>query len=622
MIYLVALTLATASPVAAPAPPAASPIPTASPIVSATAVPDESVNLPPVPQVEPDFRGALSAPPPPGIVGVDEPFVGLSLDDAIAMALAHNTDLAVSQANRRIAAFAIVAARGAYDLRFQIQPQYTYGVQAPVSAFQTGPNGTALSQVTAGASAGFSGKTSTGGTFQASASATRVNNDVTIDSYNPYYQTALALQYTQPLARGRAIDDARRQLAISKIGGDLSDDNALLQASTTVDNVIVAYDNLVAAWKNVAIQEDALRQARAQAQSNARLVRRGAAAPVDVVESNTQVEVFQDAVYSAIQNVAALQNNLKGLLLSDPGDAIWTANLVPTTPIATVVPEPAVADVVVAALKNRPEVAQLRETIREENVNVAYAREQTKPQIDLSLGVTENGFAGLPTNPNANPFVASNAAEIGAIDQLIARVNGSAAPGLTPLIPINGGALLAPLPAGTVGNVGTSFKSALQGRYPQYSVTATVGFPLVDRTAKADYAAEVERRRSLESQEIALVQRLQIEARNAVQGYRSARSRLAAAVAAEQVAASEERKFRAGASTTFLVLQRLVNVANDRGSELQAKSDLQKALVELDRVSGNILAANHVDASTLGTGPQGKVPQLVPPGTNPLGANP
>jgi outer membrane protein TolC len=158
----------------------------------------------------------------------------------------------------------------------------------------------------------------------------------------------------------------------------------------------------------------------------------------------------------------------------------------------------------------------------------------------------------------------------------------------------------------TIGNVGESFGTALRGEFPTYQISATLSLPLRNREAKANYATELERRAQLETQEIALIQRVQYEARNAVQMYRSARSRLVAAtaarIAAEKVAASELRKFHAGASTTYLVLQRQVTLANDRGVELQAQSDVQKALVEISRVTGSILPENGVSVKTVGTG--------------------
>jgi outer membrane protein TolC len=370
---------------------------------------------------------------------------------------------------------------------------------------------------------------------------------------------------------------------------------------------------LVAAWKNVAIQEDALRQAKAQSESNARLVLHGAAAPVDVVESDTQVNEFQNDVYSAIQNVASQQNTIKQLILGNPADPLWTANLVPTSPISNEIAEPSIDDVILSALKRRPEVSQLRENMREENVNVAYAKDQTKPQIDLNLGVTENGFAGNPVSLTGTPLFSAIGDEVTTINQLVALSN-AANPG-NPLLPISTGSLNVPPYRGTIGNVGQSYGTALKGEFPEYQVSATISFPLRDRAAKANYAAEVERRSQLQTQEVALIQRLQYEARNAVQTYRSSRSRLIAAtaarVAAAKVAASELRKFHAGASTTFLVLQRQVTLANDRGSELQAQSDVQKALVELSRVSGDILSQNNVDVKTVGTGVSAPLLDLV-----------
>ena len=49
------------------------------------------------------------------------------------------------------------------------------------------------------------------------------------------------------------------------------------------------------------------------------------------------------------------------------------------------------------------------------------------------------------------------------------------------------------------------------------------------------------------------------------------------------------------------MLQRQVNLANERGQELQAQSDVQKALVELSRVGGSILSENGVNVTTVGT---------------------
>jgi hypothetical protein len=49
------------------------------------------------------------------------------------------------------------------------------------------------------------------------------------------------------------------------------------------------------------------------------------------------------------------------------------------------------------------------------------------------------------------------------------------------------------------------------------------------------------------------------------------------------------------------VLQRQVELNQDRSRELLAQTDLNKAVVELTRVEGTILSDNGVDVNTLGS---------------------
>ena len=128
------------------------------------------------------------------------------------MALMRNPNLAISQSNRRIAAYQIVAAEGAYDVKLpQLQPSYTHSVQPPTNLFQTGPNGGAYTVDTLGANAGFSGQTLGGTHYSASASGSRTTSNLVTDSFDPYYPTAFSFNITQPLARGSHMDDPRRR---------------------------------------------------------------------------------------------------------------------------------------------------------------------------------------------------------------------------------------------------------------------------------------------------------------------------------------------------------------------------------------------------------------------------
>jgi HAE1 family hydrophobic/amphiphilic exporter-1 len=581
--------------------------------------------LPPVPSIAPGFSAPLSAVPNGELVGVQQlPFVGLALQDAIAMALQRNTDLALAQSNRRIANYQIVAAEGAYDVRFQLVPQYSHSVSPAVSSFQSGPGGGPVTQDTAGVTAGFQGATQKGGTYSAGVVGTRITSNSTINSYDPFYETALQLSLTQPLGRGRAIDQNRLQIQLARSNAAIQNEIALTQASNTVVQVSNAYYDLVAAWRNVAIQEEGLRNAQAQSASNARLSARGVVAPTDIVEANTQVNVFQDNVFSALQNVQRLQTQLKSLVLANPADPVWFANLVPTTAILQIPQEPTLDALIVSAIANRPEIAQLRAQRDSANSNLAFARDQLKPQIDLGLNYTSNGFAGQPVDPATNPIFGLFGAQIAAINALIVRSNAQNA-GSPPIPPITGG--FGTLPAYQTGRLGQSFQNVLDNRFPTYSAQITLQIPIGNRTAKADYAIAQERARQVSLQETAVLQRIRSESVNAIQGLRSAQYRLVAAraarEAAERVLLGEQRRFQAGTSTTFLVLQRQLDVANQQGRELQAQTDLDKAIVELNRVSGGIFAQNGIDTTSLGgtalnaTSPTQSVLPPVPAATAP-----
>jgi hypothetical protein len=78
----------------------------------------------------------------------------------------------------------------------------------------------------------------------------------------------------------------------------------------------------------------------------------------------------------------------------------------------------------------------------------------------------------------------------------------------------------------------------------------------------------------------------------------SAEARLASALAArqsaEQLYESEQRQFRAGTTTFYLVLQRQTELLSARGRELQSQTDLNKAISEFQRSTGTTLSANNV----------------------------
>jgi HAE1 family hydrophobic/amphiphilic exporter-1 len=412
----------------------------------------------------------------------------------------------------------------------------------------------------------------------------------TFVALNPQFPTALTFNYTQPLIRGLGFDQPRRQVEIAKKNLSLTDAQFRQRAIESITNVQRAYWDLVFALRNLQIQRDAVRDARTQVEHNRRLVAEGMLAPIDVVAAEAQVSGFEQSVYSALDDVGRTENTLKGMIAEDRQAPIWTQSILPTDPVdlqpPTVVPEEAVK----TALENRPEIQQSNVSKDINQLDQRFFREQTKPQVDLvgTYGVT--GLAGALTSSGTNPLTASNAQLLNRIN-LLSTING--------LQPLPAAAPLA-LPDAVIGGFGQSFVDLGANRYNNFRVGVQINLPLRNRTAEAQLGHSLVEGQRIQTQREQLEQVIQIDVRNALQAVRTTQSRLRAAASArsasEQQYSSEQRRFDAGQSTLFLVLERQTALTTARGNELRAQTDLNKAVADLQRATGNALQANNVVA--------------------------
>jgi outer membrane protein len=563
-----------------------------------------SPQFPIVPSVAPGYRAPQVAPTTAQIVGVTQrPFVGISLQDAIAMSLLKNPNLAVSASNVRVARYNIVAVKGAYDVQLQLKPSSSFSVQPPQNAFEAGPGPVGRYTIPPGPSTtpgvvfttgpgniiqhesafqyGVGGQTENGMNYQAGIQQSRTYNNTVFNAYNPYYLATLNLAVTQPLLKNAGMNATKRQLKLAFVNADSSAAQALVDASNTISQVENSYWNLVAAWRNVAIQEEALNEAILQQRSNVRLARRGASAPVDAVESQTQVSNFQNNVYSALQTVSQVQVQLKSLVVGDPADPIWTANLVPSTSVLQLPSVYDLATIVSQAKQSRPEVRQAEDKRLAAEIDRTFAANQSLPQADVQAQYLSNGFAGILA-----PVPGFLLGECSSVTEVLNKI--------CPTPPPN-----------TQGNMAFAYHNLWAGYFPAFNIALIVGYPIQGNLARGMRGVGSEEMTQAKLIMQSVEERIGSEARNALQSYKSALAKLDAArdsrLAAEAVYASELRKFHQGASTTFLVLQRQVTLAQARGLELQAQTSLNQSIVELQRVDGSILTVNGVDPRTLGS---------------------
>ena len=198
--------------------------------------------LPPVPNIAPGFSAPPTALPNGELVGVQQqPFVGLDAArrDRDGVAAQHRSrDRAVQPAHRELP-----DRRGGRRLRRALPARAVVPAQrhAGGQPFQAGPGGGPITQDTAGVTAALQGATHNGGRYSVGLTGTRVPSNSAVNSYDPFYHTALQLSVTQPLLRGRAADQTRLQLQIARTNALIQSDVALAQASNTVVQVSNAY---------------------------------------------------------------------------------------------------------------------------------------------------------------------------------------------------------------------------------------------------------------------------------------------------------------------------------------------------------------------------------------------
>ncbi|HUQ31323.1 MAG TPA: TolC family protein [Pyrinomonadaceae bacterium] len=545
------------------------------------------------PPVAPNFRAPERPLPSAERVGVDiSNQTPLTLNDAIALALSNNNDIDGSRINVQIAEYGLKAARGVYDPIFSSESYYESRVTPTSSTLGGATNGSVMQTDLTGAArlGGFS--PFAGGSYQLDFSSTRLTTNNQNVTLNPQFPTALTLTYTQPLLRGLRFDNNRRQIEIAKKNLSLTDAQFRQRAIEVISQVEQSYWDLVFALRNLQVQIDAVRQARTQVESNQRLVEKGVLAPIDIVAASTQVTTFEQNVYTAQEAVTRSENTLKTLMLPSRTDALWSRPLTPITPVSLEAPRVPLEQAVNAALRSRPELAQLQTNAEINQLDTRYFRDQTKPQVDLVGTYTAVGLAGALTAAGSGTSSSTSSNAL-----LRTRVNElSVLAGLTPLdTTTSGGGTVTP---NLVGGYSKSLSNLIGLDYPTYRVGVRVAIPLRNRTAEANLGSSLARGNLIQSQRAQAEQIIEADVRNTTQTLRSAEARLAAAAAArastEQQYESEQRQFRAGTTTVYLVLQRQNELLAARGRELQAQTDLNKAIAEFQRATGNTLEANRV----------------------------
>ena len=459
------------------------------------------------------------------------------------------------------------------------------------SAFVTGTSALIQRQSLAnfGISKGFlTGTTVSLGLNNTSNSGNNPRND-----FNPSTTSSLGVTVTQHLLQGFGSAVNSRQIRIAKNNREVSDLTLKLQVETTIAAVMELYWDLVSFRDAVQVAQDALGASQQLLENNKKQVEVGTLATIEVVRADAEIALREQALLAAQTRVSQQETILKTALsrtgVSNP--ALASAHIIPTDriQIPDVEPITPLQDLTAQAISSRPELAQSRIQLTNQELTIRGSRNALLPTLDLVATVSNGALAGepnplpaLPGSPHSN----------------------------TPFF---------------IGGYGTVLTQLFSRNFPNYGIGFNLNIPIRNRAAQAQVATD---QLTLRQQQLVL-QRLEnqvrVDVQNAQIGVSNARAQLVAAqkaqVLQQQTLDAEQKKLQLGASTTYNVILAERDLVTAQSNTVAASAAYAKARVELDRSTGQILYNNNVSMDEATKGVVSRPPTPIPV-TAPGGAPP
>ena len=564
----------------------------------------------------------------------------LSLNDAIALALENNLDLAIARYNLVIADTDIMRSKSGASIRgvatglVQGTPgggvggfgsgapsgaggtsggaggagsgasglvQSTLGAGAPVENYDPQIIGslnvehsvtplsnavtTGTSQYALNSGAGsfqYAQAWATGTSMTVGFAGQRQTSNGLFDTLVPQLSSNLRLSLRQRLLAGAGLNANMRFIYIARNNREISDIAFRGQVIATVSQIQNIYWDLVNAYEEAQVKQRSLDIANKTLSDNREQVRIGALPAIEVMKAENEVATRNEELIQAQTQLQLQQLLMKNAVTRDLADpTVSDADIVPIDTMKIpehdkVVP---VQDLLTEALGNRPELAQARIDLTNRQISRKAASNALLPQLDLVGWYGGSGLAGVQN-----------------------VLNSTVPPGSIP-------------PTG----FGTALTNLFHNDFPDYGVGINLNIPIRNRAAKADQIRSELEYRQAQMRLRQLQNQINIEVRNAQFAVTQNRARVETARRARDLAARnfdiEQKKHQLGASTSNDVLNAERDLAVAESRLVATMSDYMKSVVELDRSTGNTLANLGIqigDAESGKVGVEPVVPGVIP----------
>ncbi len=428
----------------------------------------------------------------------------------------------------------------------------------------------------------------------------RTTSNVPFNTYSPLINSSLRVQLTQHLLQGFGFPANTRFIHIAKNNRELTDVAFRLQIIDSVDQIENIYWDLVYAYENARVQNESLSFAQKTLSDTKKQVEIGSLAPIEVVRAQSTVAQDQQLVTTAQTNLQLEQLLMKNALtrtLKDPTFA--TAEVIPTSTMEIPTEEQVVPteDLINEALRHRAELVETRIDLNSRDYSNKAVRSALLPSLDLFAYYAGSGLGGSqnPSNLCANQTP----------DQLL--LGFCAGPN-----PNNGGATA--IPTVSPVSINGTWNQLVNSTAPDKGLGLQLNIPIRNRAAQAvQIRSELEYRQAQMRQQ-QIENQVGIEVRNAQYAVQQNRASVDSAKAALALAResldAEQKKYQFGTSTTTLVLQYQSQLATAESTLVNATVAYEKSRIELDRATGSLLDHNGISMDDAARGQVTRLPNV------------
>jgi len=488
----------------------------------------------------------------------------MSIDDAVATALEQNLNLQVQRFDPQLQELSTAQFKAAYTPNFVSTISKSDNTQPSTSFLDSGTGG-ASSGITSGNSLFNFGIQSLsnwmGGSYDVRWNNTRSTTTNLFQSFNPQVNSSVAATYIQPLLRNFKIDGTRQQLLVSQMNKAITDVQLQQSITQTTRNVRNAYYDLVGAIGNLAVQRQSLQLSQQSLKDNRARVEIGTMAPLDIVQAEAEVATREEAVIVAEAAIERLMDTVRTLVFNPSSPEFWTARIEPTDTL-TFVPATVDADAAIkAALTQRTDLVNARKNLDINDVNIRYFRNQSLPDVTAQASYNARSIGGLQVTRAPDP---------------------------TTGLPT--GQILTQAEKSYFSTLGSAFA----GDFPGWNLQVNLSYPVGKSSQEAQLARarleQTQAQRQMDVLELSVTAQVRDAARNVQTNARRVDATRSSRILAERRLEAEEKKYQAGMTQNFFVLQAQRDLSLARNNELLALVEYAKSVVNYSAVQQAPLA--------------------------------